>query len=160
YAVLTGMTSQDNGMVAAATMSLPEREHAHRDYDYRYCWIRDQCYAGQAVATLGPNPLLTAALHFITDRILEEKEELTPACPVDGRHGTEQYDIGVRSHPRGSNIAGNWVRGQFQLDTFGEAPNLDASAAQHDVIDASGWQAVRLCRDIIENHWQQPDAGV
>lgn len=160
YAVLTGMTSQDNGMVAAATMSLPEREHAHRDYDYRYCWIRDQCYAGQAVATLGPNPLLTAALHFITDRILEDKEELKPAYRVDGGPVPEQHDIGLPGYPGGSNIAGNWVRGQFQLDTFGEALNLYASAAQHDVMDASGWQAVRLCRDIIENHWQQPDAGV
>lgn len=120
YAVLTGMTSQDHGMVAAATTSLPEREHAHRDYDYRYSWIRDQCYVGQAVAKLGPNPLLDAALRFITDRILEDGEELKPAYRVDG----------------------------------GAVPQ------QHDILDASCWQAVRLCRDIIENHWQQPDAGI
>ena len=49
-AVLGGLTSRDGGMVAAATMSLPERARANRNYDYRYAWIRDQCYAGQAVA--------------------------------------------------------------------------------------------------------------
>ena len=45
-------------MVAAATMSLPERADAGRNYDYRYAWIRDQCYAGQAVAAGGADPLL------------------------------------------------------------------------------------------------------
>ena len=37
-------------MVAAATTSLPERLEGARNYDYRYAWIRDQCYAGLAVA--------------------------------------------------------------------------------------------------------------
>ncbi len=47
YAVLRGMTSADGGMVAAATTSLPERSEAGRNYDYRYAWIRDQCFAGR-----------------------------------------------------------------------------------------------------------------
>src|SRR5699024_7428759 len=120
----------------------------------------DQCYAGQAVATLGPNTLLTAALRYITDRILEDEEELKPAYRADGAPVPEQHDIGLPGHPGGSNTGGSCVRGACHLDTFGEALNLYASAAQHDVMDASGWQAVRLCRDIIENHWHQPDAGV
>jgi alpha,alpha-trehalase len=48
YAVLRGLTSSGGGMVAAATMSLPERAQEGRNYDYRYVWIRDQCYVGQA----------------------------------------------------------------------------------------------------------------
>ena len=58
YAVLRGLTSAGGGMVAAATTSLPERAEAGRNYDYRYAWIRDQCYAGEAVAAPGPYPLL------------------------------------------------------------------------------------------------------
>ena len=54
YAVLRGLTSAGGGMVAAATMCLPERAEAGRNYDYRYAWIRDQCYAGQAVAVTRP----------------------------------------------------------------------------------------------------------
>ncbi|WAL98379.1 glycoside hydrolase family 15 protein [Streptomyces sp. Je 1-369] len=54
YAVLHGLTSAAGGMVAAATTSLPERADTGRDYDYRYAWIRDQCYAGIAVAAHGP----------------------------------------------------------------------------------------------------------
>ena len=56
YAVLRGLTSAGGGMVAAATTSLPERAEAGRNYDYRYVWIRDQCYAGQAVAAAGAAP--------------------------------------------------------------------------------------------------------
>ncbi len=46
YAVLSGLTSSGGGMVAAATTSLPERAREGRNYDYRYVWIRDQCYTG------------------------------------------------------------------------------------------------------------------
>ena len=68
YAVLAGLTSSSGGMVAAATMSLPERSMAGRNYDYRYVWIRDQCYAGQAVAADGPHRLLDDAVSFVAER--------------------------------------------------------------------------------------------
>ena len=58
YAVLTGLTASSGAMVAAATTSLPERLESVRNYDYRYAWIRDQCYTGLAVAAHGPHPLL------------------------------------------------------------------------------------------------------
>jgi alpha,alpha-trehalase len=47
YAVLSGLTGARGGMVAAATMSLPERAGQGRSYDYRYVWIRDQCLAAR-----------------------------------------------------------------------------------------------------------------
>ena len=65
YAVLAGLTSAGGGMVAAATTSLPERARQGRNYDYRYVWIRDQCYAGQAVAKAGPHPLMDDAVRFV-----------------------------------------------------------------------------------------------
>ena len=65
YAVLRGMTSSTGAMVAAATMSLPERADQGRNYDYRYAWIRDQCFAGQAVAACGAHPLLDDAVRFV-----------------------------------------------------------------------------------------------
>ena len=58
YAVLRGLTAGTGAMVAAATTSVPERLEGGRNYDYRYAWIRDQCYAGLAVAAHGPHPLL------------------------------------------------------------------------------------------------------
>ena len=83
YAVLRGLTGA-GGMVAAATMSLPERSDAGRNYDYRYVWIRDQCYTGQAIAADGPHRLLDDAVAFVAGRILTDGAELKPAYTVTG----------------------------------------------------------------------------
>jgi GH15 family glucan-1,4-alpha-glucosidase len=66
--VLRGLTSAGGGMVAAATMSLPERADRDRDYDYRYAWIRDRAFAGIAAA----RDLLDAATGFATARLLDD----------------------------------------------------------------------------------------
>src|SRR5699024_8209054 len=155
-----GLTSQDNGMVAAATMSLPERPKAHRDYDYRDLWIGDICNAGQAVARLGPNPLLEAALTFVSDRINEHGTDLKPAYRIDGGDLPDEHRVRLLGYPGGTNIAGNWVNDQFQLDTPGEALNLFAEAAERGRMHGRRWQAVSPCVRIIEERWQQPDAGV
>ena len=70
--------------MVAATMSLPERAGQGRNYDYRYAWIRDQCYTGQAVAVAGPHPLLDDAVRFVTERLLADGPDLKPAYTVAG----------------------------------------------------------------------------
>ncbi len=84
YAVLAGLTASSGAMVAAATTSLPERLKSGRNYDYRYAWIRDQCYAGLAVAAHGPHRLLDGAVRFITERVLSDGPDLMPAYTVSG----------------------------------------------------------------------------
>ncbi|HTX12164.1 MAG TPA: hypothetical protein VME22_26345, partial [Solirubrobacteraceae bacterium] len=49
---------------------------------------------------------------------------------------------GLPGYPGGTDIVGNWVNHQFQLDAFGEALLLFAAAAEHDRLDADGWRAV------------------
>ena len=88
------------GMVAAATTSLPERAEAGRNYDYRYVWIRDQCYAGQAVAAAGPHPLLDDAVRFITDRVLADGDQLAPAYTSTGDPVPDQRHPGPARLPR------------------------------------------------------------
>lgn len=160
YAVLRGLTSADHGMVAAATMSLPERSRAGRDYDYRYAWIRDQCYAGVAIAALGPYPLLDSALAFVTDRILADGARLRPAYCVDGGAVPDEHHVGLPGYPGGGDVAGNWVRGQFQLDTLGEVLSLFAAANRHGLLDSRHWRAARIAAEVIESRWQEPDAGI
>jgi hypothetical protein len=65
------------------TTSLPERSEAGHNYDYRYVWIRDQCYAGQAAAAA--YPLLDDAVRFVAARVLADGPHLKPAYPVLGR---------------------------------------------------------------------------
>ena len=79
-----GPVARSTGMVAAATMSLPERAREGRNYDYRYVWIRDQCFTGQAVAKAGPLPLLDDAVRFVGDRLLADGDQMMPAYTTGG----------------------------------------------------------------------------
>jgi GH15 family glucan-1,4-alpha-glucosidase len=160
YAVLRGLTSASGAMVAAATTSLPERLEAGRNYDYRYAWIRDQCYAGLAIAAHGPHPMLAGAVRFVTERLLADGPGLMPGYTVDGKPIGEQRPLRLRGYPGGSAQTGNWVRKQFQLDAFGEALSLYAAAAGHDMLGEEDWHAAAVAADAIEQRWQEPDAGI
>jgi alpha,alpha-trehalase len=160
YAVLRGMTSQGGGMVAAATTSLPERAEAGRNYDYRYVWIRDQCYAGQAAATAGTEPLLDAAVRFVADRLHEHGDRLAPAYTTQGGPIPRPQHVRLPGYPGGYDIVGNRVVDQFQLDVFGEALLLLAAAGARDRLEVEHWKAAEIAAAAIEKRWQQPDAGI
>jgi GH15 family glucan-1,4-alpha-glucosidase len=162
YAVLAGLTSAGGGMVAAATTSLPERARQGRNYDYRYVWIRDQCYTGQAVAQAGPHPLMDDAVHFVAGRLLSDGPQLKPAYTTTGDPVPDERTLHLAGYPGGTDIVGNWVNQQFQLDAFGEALLLFSAAAGHDHLDADGWRAAEAAIAAIEQRWQETDtdAGV
>jgi hypothetical protein len=161
YCVLRGLTSAGGGMVAAATMSLPERAEAGRNYDYRYAWIRDQCYAGEAVGAVKPHPLLDEAVAFIGDRVLADGPTMKPAYRTDGLAVPDERSLTqLAGYPGGFDKVGNRVNRQFQLDIFGEALLLFASAAVHDHLGSKDWRAVEASVAAIEARWSEADAGV
>ena len=160
YAVLRGLTSPSGGMVAAVTTSLPERSEAGRNYDYRYSWIRDQCFAGQAVASDGPHPLLDDAVRFVSARLLEHGANLSPAYTVSGGVVPKQRPIDLPGYPGADAVRGNWVRSQFQLDAFGEALLLFGAAGDHGHLDVEHWRAVEAAVSAIQQRWREPGAGI
>ena len=160
YAVLRGLTSSGGGMVAAATMGLPERAAQGRNYDYRYVWIRDQCYAGQAAAADGPHPLLDDAVSFVAQRLLEDGPDLKPAYTITGGPVPDQRQLQLPGYPGGNDIVGNHVNAQFQLDAFGEALLLFAAAARHDRLDSEHHKALAAAVAAIAARWGEPDAGI
>jgi alpha,alpha-trehalase len=160
YAVLRGLTAGTGAMVAAATTSLPERLEARLNYDYRYAWIRDQCYAGLAFAAHGGHPMLDASVRFVAERILSDGPGLRPAYTVTGRPVPPERSLRPRGYPGAAARAGNHVFAQFQLDVFGEALQLLAAAARLDRLDATGWRAAETAVAAIEQRWSEPDAGI
>ncbi|NMH98402.1 glycoside hydrolase family 15 protein [Pseudonocardia acidicola] len=160
YAVLRGLTGSGGGMVAAATMSLPERAEQGRNYDYRYVWIRDQCYAGQAVSADGPHPLLDDAVRFVAERILADGPDLKPAYTIAGVSVPDERSLNLPGYPGGYDIVGNHANAQFQLDAFGEALLLFAAAARHDHLGTDHHKAVIATVAAIEQRWCEPDAGI
>lgn len=159
-AVLRGMTSSGGGMVAGATMSLPERYGAERNYDYRYAWIRDQCYAGEAAAKTGQFTLLDDAVRFVSERLLTDGAQMKPAYTVTGGPVPDERTLQLTGYPGATDKVGNWVNKQFQLDAFGEALLLFAAAATHDRIDRDCWRAVGVAVSVIEKRRHDADAGI
>ena len=160
YAVLRGLTSSGGGMVAAATTSLPERAEEGRNYDYRYAWIRDQCYAGHAAAYAGAYPLLDKAVGFVADRLHADGPGLVPAYTAGGDRVPDQRRLDLTGYPGGFDLVGNWVNRQFQLDAFGESLLLLAAAARHDRLDSGGRRAAEIAADAIASRWREQDAGI
>lgn len=160
YAVLRGLTAASGGMVAAATTSLPERAEGSRNYDYRYVWIRDQCYAGQAAAAAAAPALLDDAVRFVTARILDHGPDLRPAYTTQGAPVPDQRTVDLPGYPGGGNMIGNWVNQQFQLDAFGESLLLLAAAGRADRLDVDHWKAARIATDAVAARWTEPDAGI
>jgi hypothetical protein len=161
YAVMRGLTASTGAMVAAATMALPERAEAGRNYDYRYAWVRDQCFAGQAAAVLEPLPLLDGAVTFIAERILADGAQLKPAYRADGGPVPDEGEVThLRGYPGAKVKTGNWVNHQFQLDVFGECLLLFSTAASFDRLDTDHWAAVGEMVGAIRRKWTEPDAGI
>ncbi len=160
YAVLRGMTAPGGGMVAAATLGLPERARAGRNYDYRYVWIRDQCYAGLAVAVDEPLSLLDDAVAFVGARLLSDGPDLRPAYAVDGGAIPAETTLDLPGYPGGNAVVGNRAGTQFQLDAFGEALQLFAAAARLDHLDSTGYRAMRTAAQAVAQQWRGQDAGI
>jgi hypothetical protein len=159
-AVLTGLTSASGGMVAAATTSLPEHAEAGRNYDYRYAWIRDQCYAGQGAAAAGLTPLLDSSVKFVAGHLLDDGPAMAPAYRVSGGRVPDQHELSLPGYPGGSDLVGNWVNRQFQLDAFGEALLLLAAAGRQDRLDNDGYRAAETAAKVVASRWQEKDAGI
>ena len=160
YAVLNGLTSQSGGMVAAATTSLPEHLESMRNYDYRYAWIRDQCYAGMALAAHESRDQLARSVRFITERVLADGPNLMPAYTVSGEAIPAERGLRLRGYPGGSVRVGNRVVGQFQLDSLGEVMELLAAAARLDMLGPDELRAAEVTADAIGQRWEQAEAGI
>ncbi len=160
YAVLTGLTAPDGGMVAAATLGLPERAEAGRNYDYRYVWLRDQAYAGLSASVGEPLPLMDVAVDGIVAKVLEHGDRLAPAYRVNGSRLPDQVELPLPGYPGGQAIVGNHVNGQFQLDSLGEILQLLAASGRHEHLSRDGYRAMELVTAVIRQRWQEPDAGI
>lgn len=160
YAVLRGLTSSNGGMVAAATMSLPERADAGRNYDYRYAWIRDQCMTGESLAVHGPDALIDSAVDFVTDRLLADGPHLKPAYRVGGGPVPDESRLDLPGYPGSIDIVGNRVNKQFQLDAYGESLLLFAAAGRMDRLGPEHWQAVQVAVDALAERRNDPEAGI
>lgn len=152
-------------IAAAATTSLPEYPGGIRNWDYRYCWLRDGALAAAALVRLGST---SEALHYlgwvlaVVDRIAAP-ERLQPLYGVGGEALGSEAEIGELPGYRGSRPVrvGNLAAHQLQLDVFGPIVDLVALLAERDApLSSEHWRLVEGLVGAVAARWQEPDHGI
>ncbi|MGH7502025.1 MAG: trehalose-phosphatase [Longimicrobiales bacterium] len=153
------------GIAAAATTSLPEHVGGVRNWDYRYCWLRDAAMAAAALVKLGSTieamQYLDWVLHVIDT--CESPERLRPLYTLRGEHVGAEAELSQLAGYRGSRPVriGNLAAHQVQLDVFGPIVDLVAQLAERGApLSATHWRLVQAMVTAVAVRWQEPDHGI
>lgn len=153
-------------ILAAATTSLPEFIGGVRQWDYRYCWIRDASLSAAALVRLGSIDEAMDLLDWLL-RVIEQSdvgpERLSPLYTVNGRSLPPEATIEELSGYAGSRPVriGNAADHQVQLDVFGPVLILIEQLGQIDApLSAKHWRLVEDLVRAVDQRWTEPDQGI
>jgi trehalose 6-phosphate phosphatase len=154
------------GIAAAATTSLPEFIGGVRNWDYRYCWLRDAALSAAALVRLGSHTEAMDYLDWVLGVLEEgggEADRLNPLYTLDGGKLPPEADITELAGYGGSRPVrvGNAADNQVQLDVFGPIVDLVHLLGQRGApLSARHWRLVEAMVSAVENRWQEPDHGI
>ena len=155
--------SPSGGIAAAATTSLPEKLGGVRNWDYRYCWIRDATFTLMALLHAGYEDEATAWREWLLRALAGRPEQMQIMYGVEGERRLTETEIGWLTGYEGSKPVrvGNAASGQFQLDVYGELMDSLHQARAHDIPpDEDAWRVQLALMDFLESHWRDPDNGI
>lgn len=151
------------GMVAAATTSLPEWPGGVRNWDYRYCWLRDATYTLYALMLAGHQGEARAWRDWLLRAVAGDPSKLQIMYGVAGERRLDEHELDWLPGYAGAKPVrvGNSAAHQLQLDVYGEV--LDAlyqtrRAGLDESLDAWNLQVALL--DFLEGAWHQADEGL
>jgi GH15 family glucan-1,4-alpha-glucosidase len=151
------------GMVAAPTTSLPERQAGVRNWDYRYCWLRDAAFTLNALLLAGYHEEATAWREWLLRAAAGSPEDLQILYSVTGERRLDEYEVGWLPGYGGAAPVrvGNAAWKQFQLDVYGEVMDtLHLARAAGLEPRSHAWQIQLVLLQFLESHWQKPDEGI
>lgn len=151
------------GMVAAPTTSLPEHIGGTRNWDYRYCWLRDSTFALRAFARAGYREEARAWAAWITRAVAGSADQMQVLYGLAGERTLVEWQVEWLSGHLGSRPVriGNAASGQRQLDVHGELLDVLCLAIEQGVVPrASTWNLIRALMDHLETIWEEPDEGI
>ena len=161
---LKALTYQPTGgIVAAATTSLPEELGGVRNWDYRYCWLRDATYALQALLAAGFRREAGAWRDWLLRAIAGQPETLQILYSIDGERRLPEIELPWLAGYEGSSPVrtGNAASGQLQLDVWGETLDALFLARQAGLpADPDAWALQVALMDYLESAWREPDNGL
>ena len=150
-------------ITAAVTTSLPENIGGERNWDYRYCWIRDSIFTVRALNTLGLGAEADGVRRFIQRSAAGNAEELQVMYGVDGKRRLTEICLKTLDGWRGSRPVriGNAAYDQFQLDMYGLVIQLACRWAEHGVApERDYWDFLVEIVEVAIEKSRLPDRGI
>jgi trehalose 6-phosphate phosphatase len=169
---LRGLVHSDTGAImAAATTSLPEEIGGVRNWDYRYCWIRDAAMTASALVSLGSTAEAEGYLNWLHGVIetMHGPERLHPLYALSGAILGPEAVIDSLPGYAGSRPVrvGNAANAQVQLDVFGPVVQLISDLCHRRVANGvtnpltdADWSLVSEMVFAVESRWVEPDNGI
>src|SRR5207344_3278420 len=134
-----------------------------RNWDYRYCWLRDATLTLSALMLAGYHEEAVAWREWLERAAAGSPEDLQILYSVTGERRLDEYEVGWLPGYRGAVPVrvGNAASKQFQLDVYGEVMDtLHLARVSGLESEPAAWSIQRALLRFLESNWQQPDEGI
>jgi len=151
------------GIVAAATTSLPERLGGMRNWDYRYCWLRDATFTLQAFTQLGYYDEAHAWRDWVIRAVAGSPEQVQIVYGVGGERWLPELVVPwLPGYEKSSPVrVGNAAYEQLQIDVFGEIADAILQTLKRGMPPSARGRAIRpVVLEYLSKAWRQPDEGI
>lgn len=162
--VLKGLTyAPTGGLVAAATTSLPEEIGGVRNWDYRYCWLRDATFTLIAFMNAGYTEEAKQWREWLLRAIAGMPSQMQIMYGVHGERRLDEFEVpwlGGYENSKPVRV-GNAASTQFQLDVFGEVlAAMHRAHVEGIENDENDWALQEGLMKFLESNWHKPDYGI
>ncbi len=153
------------GIIASGSTSLPEENNSSRNWDYRYCWMRDSYYTLMAFNSLGHFEELEKYFHYIENIILNQGERIQPLYSITTNKSIEEKILGLEGYLYNKPVRiGNDAYTHIQNDVYGQLlvsllPIYADRRLSVETLQKSP-DIIKLLLDKIEIYIDEPDAGL
>ena len=151
------------GVVAAPTTSLPEQLHGVRNWDYRYCWLRDATLTLLAMMGGGYYEEASAWRDWLVRAVAGSPAQMQIMYGIAGERRLPEWTIDWLSGYEGASPVriGNAAASQLQLDVYGEVMDALHQARKHGIArEDAAWDLQRALLKHLATCWQEADEGL
>jgi carbohydrate kinase (thermoresistant glucokinase family) len=155
--------AETGGIVAAPTTSLPEQLGGERNWDYRYCWLRDATLTLMALSSAGYREEAQAWREWLLRSVAGSPNQLQIMYGLSGERQLPEWEVPWLPGYHGAAPVriGNAASTQLQLDVYGELADAMFQARKDALAPVeSAWAEQRTLIEHLEQIWQQPDEGI
>jgi GH15 family glucan-1,4-alpha-glucosidase len=151
------------GVVAAPTTSLPERIGGVRNWDYRFCWLRDATFTLYALMLAGYVDEAASWRDWLLRAVAGDPAQLQIMYGAAGERQLHEIELGwLPGYEASAPVRiGNAASRQFQLDVYGEVMDAMHQARGAGIeSDPASWALQQALMEFLESNWQLPDEGI